>query len=136
MKRHKDIRHVHVPPHSPVNSAITEPFRNKAGFELLAIGNQKFQVEDSSQQQVTRFLTLLSTIKGSQNKGHNAWYGSVTGGCWLGTAPGSLGKQVQRWAETGNGSLPNSPDPPVFHCPNTPACTLLGVPQTSSLPAS
>lgn len=98
-KKHKDIRHVHVPSNSPVNSAITEPVRNKAGFELLAIGNQKFQVEDGSKQQVSRFLTLPSTIKGSQNKGHKARYGSVTGGSWLATAPGSLRKRVQRWSE-------------------------------------
>lgn len=87
MKRHKDVRHIHVPPNSPGNSTIiTEIFRNKIGFGVLAIGNQKFQVEDSSEQQVSRFLTLLSTVKGSQNKGHNARYGGVTEGPWLGAS--------------------------------------------------
>lgn len=47
-KRHKDSRRIHVPPNSPVNSAITEPFRNKAGFGLLAAGDQKFQIVQSN----------------------------------------------------------------------------------------
>lgn len=55
-KRHKDIRRIHVPPNSPVNSAITEPFRNKAGFGLLAVGNQKFQIVQSNESPDSKHL--------------------------------------------------------------------------------
>lgn len=66
MTKHKDTRRSHVPPNSPVNSAVTEPFGSKAGFELLAVGNQKLQVEDSAKQQVSRFPAFLRMIEGSQ----------------------------------------------------------------------